>query len=150
MYLFNVRVYGILLDDQNRVLISDERTQNVSFTKFPGGGLEYGEGLIDALKREYMEECGAEIEVLRHVYTTDFFERSSFNHSQILSIYYQVQTIRPLDLDFKQSCFEFEEDQEGDKQEAFRLVSSNILTEDDLTFKTDKVAWRAFRQLPEL
>lgn len=150
MYLFNVRVYGILLDDQNRVLISDERTQNVSFTKFPGGGLEYGEGLIDALKREYMEECGAEIEVLRHVYTTDFFEKSSFNHSQILSIYYQVQTIRPLDLDFKQSCFEFEEDQEGDKQEAFRLVSSNILTEDDLTFKTDKVAWRAFRQLPEL
>lgn len=150
MYLFNVRVYGILVDDQNRVLISDERTQNVSFTKFPGGGLEYGEGLIDALKREFMEECGADIEVLRHVYTTDFFEKSSFNHSQILSIYYQVQANNPLEIDIKQACFDFDEDQEGDKQEAFRLVPSKILTEDDLTFKTDKVAWQAFQELMKL
>lgn len=147
MYLFNVRVYGILLDDQDRVLISDERTQNVSFTKFPGGGLEYGEGLIDALKREFMEECGAEIEVVRHIYTTDFFEKSSFNHSQILSIYYQVQTLQPLELDFKQRCFDFEDNKEDDKQEVFRLVPSNVLTGDDLTFKTDKVAWKAFQDL---
>lgn len=150
MYLFNVRVYGILMDDQNRVLISDERTQNVSFTKFPGGGLEYGEGLIDALKREFMEECGAEIEVLRHIYTTDFFEKSSFNQSQILSIYYQVQARNPLELDYKQARFDFDEDQEDDKQEVFRLVPSKILTEDDLTFKTDKVAWHTFRELLKL
>ncbi|HCU44150.1 MAG TPA: NUDIX hydrolase, partial [Sphingobacterium sp.] len=50
MFPFNVRVYGILINDNNEVLISDEKTENVSFTKFPGGGLEYGEGLLDALK----------------------------------------------------------------------------------------------------
>ncbi len=91
MFLFNVRVYGILINDRNEVLISDERTENVSFTKFPGGGLEYGEGLIDALKREYLEETGMEVEVIKHIYTTDFFEKSSFNDSQIISIYYQVE-----------------------------------------------------------
>lgn len=94
-----------------------------------------------------MEECGAEIEVVRHIYTTDFFEKSSFNHSQILSIYYQVQTLQPLELDFKQRCFDFEDNKEDDKQEVFRLVPSNVLTEDDLTFKTDKVAWKAFQDL---
>ena len=30
-------------------------------------------GLIEALKREFMEECNAEIEIIKHFYTTDFF-----------------------------------------------------------------------------
>ena len=101
MYLFNVRVYGILVNEHGEVLISDERTENVSFTKFPGGGLEYGEGLLDALKREYMEETGLEIEVVKHIYTTDFWEKSSFNDSQIISIYYQVHPINKVELNIK-------------------------------------------------
>jgi ADP-ribose pyrophosphatase YjhB (NUDIX family) len=135
-----------LIDEQDRILISDERTQNVSFTKFPGGGLEYGEGLIDALKREFVEECNAEIEIVRHIYTTDFFEKSSFNHSQILSVYYQVRALNKLELDFKQTLFDFDENSKVDKQEAFRLVPAPLLSEDNLTFKTDKVAWQVFRE----
>lgn len=150
MYLFNVRVYGILVDEQNRVLVSDERTQNVSFTKFPGGGLEYGEGLIDALKREFWEECNAHIDIVKHIYTTDFFEKSSFNNSQILSIYYQVSPLNRLDLDIKHTPFDFDDSQKKDKEEAFRLVPLEILTEDDLTFKTDKVAWQVFREMMAL
>jgi 8-oxo-dGTP diphosphatase len=88
MSYFNVRVYGLLINDQQEILISDEQQEGRTFSKFPGGGLELGEGLIDALKREFLEECAAEIEVLNHFYTTDFFEKSSFNDSQILSIYY--------------------------------------------------------------
>lgn len=147
MYLFNVRVYGILVDEHNQVLISDEQTQNVSFTKFPGGGLEYGEGLIDALKREFLEECNADIDIVRHIYTTDFFEKSSFNNSQILSIYYQVKAVNKLDINIKDTPFDFDEDIHTEKQEAFRFVPVRTLTEDDLTFKTDKVAWRAFREI---
>lgn len=142
---FNVRVYGILLNDTQEILISDERTENVSFTKFPGGGLEYGEGIIDALKREFIEECGFEIEIVKHIYTTDFYEKSSFNESQIISIYYQVKTQLPLQLDIKQKAFDFDEQSsfEG-KDQAFRLIQLNKLSTDEFTFKTDKVAWEEF------
>ena len=74
---FNIRVYGLLINDKNQILISDERRNDFSFTKFPGGGLEFGEGTIDCLKREFIEEMNLEIEVLSHFYTTDFFVSSN-------------------------------------------------------------------------
>lgn len=144
MFLFNVRVYGILINKNNEVLISDEQTENVSFTKFPGGGLEYGEGLIDALKREYLEETGMEIEVVKHIYTTDFYEKSSFNESQIISIYYQVKQINDTQLNIRTKSFDFTEKSLEGKLQAFRLIGLKDLQKNDLTFKTDQVAWVEF------
>lgn len=144
MFPFNVRVYGILINEKNQVLISDESTENVSFTKFPGGGLEYGEGLIDALKREFMEETGMLIEVIQHIYTTDFYEKSSFNESQILSIYYQVEAKDAMQLNIRDQIFDFTEKSREGKLQAFRLVAIDSLQEKDLTFRTDQVAWREF------
>lgn len=134
MSYFNVRVYGVLINQHNQVLISDEQSGGRTFSKFPGGGLELGEGLIDALKREFMEECNAEIEVASHFYTTDFYEQSSFNDSQILSIYYLVKQVKPLELKFKTKAFDFDE---GTLQ-SFRWVNLSQLTPDDVTFRTDK------------
>lgn len=136
MSYFNVRVYGLLISFDNQLLISDEQSGGRSFSKFPGGGLEYGEGLIDALKREFMEECELEIEVLSHFYTTDFFEKSSFNDSQIISIYYLVKELGPLKVKFKTSALDFDP---GTLQ-SFRWKSLNELSEDDVTFRTDKTA----------
>jgi len=88
---YNLRVYGILLDAENRVLLSSEERSGYSFTKFPGGGHKLGEGLIDALEREFMEELGIEIRQFEHFYTTDFFQSSAFNpQEQVISIYYRV------------------------------------------------------------
>ena len=134
MSYFNVRVYGVLINQHNQVLISDEQSGGRTFSKFPGGGLELGEGLIDALKREFMEECNAEIEVASHFYTTDFYEQSSFNDSQILSIYYLVKQVKPLELKFKTKAFDFDE---GTLQ-SFRWVNLSQLTPDEVTFRTDK------------
>jgi 8-oxo-dGTP diphosphatase len=136
MSYFNVRVYGLLINEQNQVLVSDEQSGGRIFSKFPGGGLELGEGLVDALKREFMEECNAEVEVLGHLYTTDFYEQSSFNDSQILSIYYLVKEVHPLLLNFKNKPFDFDE---GTLQ-SFRWIALDKLTTDDVTFKTDKTA----------
>jgi len=147
MYLFNVRIYGILLNDNNEVLISDEKTQNVAFTKFPGGGLEYGEGLIDALKREFLEECDLRIEVVKHIYTTDFYEKSSFNESQIISVYYQVRPLDDIQFDVKVSPFDFSNEKQQEKIEVFRFVQLHQLEEDELTFKTDKMAWKVFKTI---
>lgn len=150
MYLFNVRVYGIMLNANNEVLISDEKAQSVAFTKFPGGGLEYGEGLIEALKREYIEECNLEIEVLRHVYTTDFYEKSSFNDSQIISIYYQIQALAPIRFDIKTKPFDFSNVPGIDKEEVFRFLPIAEVKANDFTFRTDQEAWRAFKLLDKL
>lgn len=134
MSYFNVRVYGLLINENNQILISDEQSGGRIFSKFPGGGLELGEGLIDALKREFMEECNAEVEVLNHFYTTDFYEKSSFNDSQILSIYYFVKAVYPLELTFKTAVFDFDE---GSLQ-SFRWIALEDLKATDVTFKTDQ------------
>ncbi len=136
MYKFNVRVYGLLINDKNEVLLSDEQESGFRFSKFPGGGLEYGEGLPDALKREFVEECNTEVEVLEHFYTTDFFIQSVFNDSQIISVYYLVRPVSELILNFKDKIFDF--DEEGDFLQAFRWKNMMDLGIEDVTFPTDQ------------
>jgi 8-oxo-dGTP diphosphatase len=136
MYQFNVRVYGLLFNEENHILISDEEEYGFQFSKFPGGGLEYGEGLIDALKREFIEECQTEIEVLEHFYTTDFFIKSVFNESQVISVYYLVKPISNIELDFREKAFDFQST--GDTLQAFRWKCVHELTKEDLTFPTDQ------------
>jgi len=136
MYQFNVRVYGLLINEHMEILVSDEQEHGMQFTKFPGGGLEYGEGLTDGLKREFIEECNAEIEILGHFYTTDFFVKSAFNDSQIVSVYYLVKNTSPLDIVIKTVPFDFEG--EGEVLQAFRWLKLSGLKEDDFTFPIDQ------------
>jgi 8-oxo-dGTP diphosphatase len=136
MKQFNVRVYGLLINEHNEILVSDEQEYGMQFTKFPGGGLEYGEGMTDGLKREFVEECNAEVEILSHFYTTDFFVKSAFNDSQIISVYYLVKNIYPLQLNFKTKVFDF--DGEVEPLQSFRWNKLSEMTEDDFTFPIDK------------
>jgi len=92
---FNIRVYGICLQD-GRVLVNEELIRGQKIIKFPGGGLDWGEGTLECLKREWLEELGLEIEVTRHFYTTDFFQASAYDDSQIISIYYLVSIPDPV------------------------------------------------------
>jgi ADP-ribose pyrophosphatase YjhB (NUDIX family) len=90
---FTIRVYGLLLHE-DQILLSRENIQGEIFTKFPGGGLEFGEGVIECLKREFMEEVGIEIYNSQHFYTTEDYWASAFhkNPKQVLSLYYKVFT----------------------------------------------------------
>ena len=136
MYQFNVRVYGLLINDRNEILISDEQEYGMQFIKFPGGGLEYGEGLTEGLIREFMEECNVEVEVISHFYTTDFYVKSAFNDSQIISVYYLVKNVTPLNLMFKIKPFDF--DGEGDVLQSFRWIKLVDLKSEDVTFPIDQ------------
>lgn len=142
MSYFNLRVYGLLINDKNELLISDEFEYDQYFSKFPGGGVELGEGLIEALKREFMEECKAEIEVINHFYTTDFYEKSTFNESQVISVYYIVKEVNPLKLSYKLNVFEFDEN----SNQSFRWINLNDLKTEDVTFKTDKTVVAMLKQ----
>jgi 8-oxo-dGTP diphosphatase len=89
---FNVRVYGLLVAD-GHVLVSHEVIGNGHYVKFPGGGLEFGEGTKEAVVREFMEELGISAVVSDHFYTTDFYLPSAFSaEDQIISIYYLMTT----------------------------------------------------------
>ena len=140
----SLRVYGLLINSADEILISDEKEHGMLFSKFPGGGLEYGEGTIDCLKREFMEECNAEIEVLNHFYTTDFFLKSAFSDAQIVSIYYTVKNIAPLNLNIKQKPFDF--DDEGEVLQAFRWVKISELKVEDITFPIDQHVVKLLRE----
>ena len=84
-----VRVYGLLIDERNRVLAVHEEYAGRKLTKFPGGGLEWGEGTLDCVRREFREETAWEVPFAEHFYTTDFYQASAFREGdQILSVYY--------------------------------------------------------------
>lgn len=92
---FNIRVYGLLVH-AGRCLVSDEVIKGAQVTKFPGGGMELGEGTRDCLRREIKEEMGMEVLELQHFYTTDFFQPSAYlPEDQIVSIYYTFQVKDP-------------------------------------------------------
>jgi 8-oxo-dGTP diphosphatase len=110
--MFNLRVYGILLGENKEVLVADEFIRGKYYTKFPGGGLEFGEGTRDCLRREFKEEMDLDVQVTGHIYTTDYFQMSAFNpEHQIISIYYFVQALEPIKVPLRDCAFDFDEQQ---------------------------------------
>ncbi len=150
MPLFNVRVYGILIDSKKRVLVTDEFIRGNYFTKFPGGGLEFGEGTRDCLKREFKEEANLDVEIGKHIYTTDFFQISAFNNrDQILSIYYFVHAPEPIDLITNNAPFNFQPHQIADpngESEVFRWIDWHELNEATVSLPIDKVVVKLLKE----
>lgn len=140
-----VRVYGILIDEQQRVLVSDEYIRGGLYTKFPGGGLEIGEGTRECLRREFMEEMGLAVEIGEHIYTTDYFQPSAFNSAhQILSIYYYAKALEPIKVPLRSKPFEFDDEQmriyhEKQEIETFRFVAWEDFNEEAVTLPIDKI-----------
>src|SRR5215218_11197913 len=145
MLRFNIRVYGILINDQKQVLVSDEFIRGKYYTKFPGGGLEYGEGTRDCLRREFMEEMNLKVDVGEHLYTTDYFQVSAFNpEHQIVSIYYLVKPLEDISVRISTTAFDFDEKQlityqERNETESFRFINWKELSEDSVTLPIDKI-----------
>ena len=135
---FNIRVYGLIMNDDQQVLLSDEFRMGMKMTKFPGGGLKYGEGTIDCLKREAMEEFGQPVEVLEHFYTLDYFQPAMFYQEyQLISIYYTAKFVDPVQFKVSDTPFDFGTYEDGSI--AFRWQSIDTIAPDDLTLPVDKL-----------
>ena len=150
--MFNIRVYGILTNRDNQVLVSDEYIRGKFYTKFPGGGLEMGEGTRDCLKREFKEEMNLEIEVLNHLYTTDYYQQSAFNpDDQLISIYYFVKPLEPISFHLTNSKNDFTEQQlsiykQTLQIETFRFIDFVNFSQEDLSLPIDKTVATLLKQ----
>lgn len=135
---FVVRVYALIINTQREVLLSDEYVLDTFMTKFPGGGLEFGEGTVDCLKREAIEEFGQEIEVMEHFYTTDFFQKSQFHDDvQLISVYYKASFADPIRFKISDKPFDFPENVNG--SQSFRWRAIKDLSINELTFPIDRI-----------
>ncbi len=139
---FNLRVYALIIDEQNRILLSDEFRFGYFFTKFPGGGVEANEGIIDALKRELQEELSAEMLDSSFFYFNDFEQVSAFDPSQqLVAFYYIVRLKEPEKIGIHTYAIPFQE--ETEKQ---RWVYIRELTKQDFTFPIDQIVLEKLKE----
>lgn len=141
---FSLRVYGVIINSNNEVLISDERRNGYTFTKFPGGGLEYGEGLKECLQRELKEELGFDSVIGELIYVNEFVQKSAFHdNTQLFAFYYLVKADETMSRHFREN-YQIPIQQEGEKQ---RWISIRELDKKMFTFPIDQKVVEVIRSL---
>ncbi len=87
---FNVRVYALIVNG-HKLLVSKEQIDHIKMFKFPGGGLEFGEGLKDAILRELKEELKLTPLKIEQFYISESFVQSQLrDNEQVLAVYYRI------------------------------------------------------------
>ena len=134
---YNIRVYALIINERKEILLSDEYQMDMKMVKFPGGGMEEGEGTIDCLQREAMEEFGQSLINIKHYYTTDFYQPALFfKDTQLVSIYYLADFSGEIRFKLSRKPFDIPEMKNG--QQSFRWAPVSEVREEDLTFPIDR------------
>lgn len=136
---FSVRVYGVLINNEDEILLSDECILGNYYTKFVGGGVEFGESTKAALIREFQEEAQLDITIGEHMYTTDFFIRSQFKPEvQVICVYYKVYATPTALTKLMTTSKRFDFKQAKHGAQNFRWHSIHQLTPADVDFEAEK------------
>lgn len=145
---FNLRAYGVLIED-GAVLLSREwlPIYPSGMTKFPGGGVELGEGVGEALVREFQEELGIQIRLGKVLHVPHKFLKSAFDQSQLVSIYFQVFRVEG-EIETKRK--EYLTDRGGKAAQKFLWKSREELDPERLTFPFDQELASKIKQLDEI
>lgn len=145
---YNIRVYALIINERKEILLSDEYQLDMKMVKFPGGGMEHGEGTIDCLQREAMEEFGQSLVNIRHYYTTDYYQPALFfKDTQLVSIYYLADFSGEIRFRLSSKPFDIPEMKNG--QQSFRWVPLSGVVEKDLTFPIDRKVIRLLKNIKD-
>ena len=145
---YNIRVYALIINERKEILLSDEYQLDMKMVKFPGGGMEHGEGTIACLQREAMEEFGQSLVNIRHYYTTDYYQPALFfKDTQLVSIYYLADFSGEIRFRLSRRPFDIPEMKNG--QQSFRWVPLSGVVEEDLTFPIDRKVIRLLKYIKD-
>lgn len=138
---FTVRVYAVFLNNKSQILLCDEKFGKHDICKFPGGGLEWGEGTLECLTREIKEELDMEVEVNELFHVTDYFQEAFHDaNKQVVNIYYKS---RLLSIENFPTCDHSQfPDKEGDGNQFIRWVDLDTFNLSQLTFETERQVLR--------
>lgn len=133
---FNLRVYALIIE-RDSILVSRELIDGKYLYKFPGGGLQHGEGLIEGLQRESMEEMNQNLKNIKHFYTTDFFQQSQFDSKdQLIAIYYKAKLTSKINNKLKVPIKDFP---------VFEWKKITDFSDKELHFPTDKFVFNLLK-----
>ena len=141
MKLRTSRVYGFLINNSKQILVSAERFKGIPLIKFPGGGVEWGEGLQEALIREFKEELKISIRVKENIYFNDFPVESAIDKRfQVQAFFYLVEPLEPMQFSTVLSLEPPEKNTEN-----FIWVDLKNLSEKLFTYEIEKEASKALK-----
>jgi len=133
---FNIRVYGVW-QKGNKILVSNENIDGFKMLKLPGGGLEFGEGPLDCVTREFREELGVRVMVKELLHTTDDFLQSAFRkNEQVIAIHYTIECDE--EIEHYQTVQTTNVGRENKHHFEWRLLNDDLLSQ--LTFEMDRAA----------
>ncbi len=119
---FRIGVYGIIIYE-GKILLVNVRSTGKYF--FPGGAVEMGETLTDALNREVLEETGIEVEIEKFL----TFKEKFFYHDlldEAYQHYYCFYICKPKTFDLLKA--------EGENIEKPRWVDLNSVKKEDFPY----------------
>ncbi|MDQ0160769.1 NUDIX hydrolase [Alkalibacillus salilacus] len=89
-------VYGICIRNGKLLVINKNGGPYINRYDLPGGSLEEGEGLSEAMRREFLEETGLEIEIEENIGVIDFklpWSWKDFTDVHHIAVYYSVNVV---------------------------------------------------------
>jgi ADP-ribose pyrophosphatase YjhB (NUDIX family) len=86
----DIRVAACILKD-DKILMIRHKKGDEKYWLLPGGRIEYGETMIETLKREMVEETGLEVRVGNLMFVSEAIPED--NHRHIINMFFEAEIV---------------------------------------------------------